>query len=314
VVRADRLVSILLLLQANGRMTAGALAERLEVSRRTIHRDLEALGMAGVPVVIDRGSTGGASLIAGYRTELTGLSEPELQALTAFGAGDLAADLGVRPLLDSASRKLAAAAGHGRARSLQQRVLIDGDSWTRSRSAPEHLSRIQDALWSDHRLRLRYRRGEERVVERVVDPYGLVTKRGTWYLLAGVGEGRRVYRVSRIEEAEILPEPFERPPGFHLEAAWAEAVAGFRGTDLVRVTVRTDPDGAARVARVFGEAVVGRRSDGVLDLEMSSVEGAVCMLAAFGETVEVLSPAAVRERLARIGRALVEKYAGAGWD
>jgi predicted DNA-binding transcriptional regulator YafY len=308
VVRADRLVSILLLLQANGRMTAGALAERLEVSRRTIHRDLEALGMSGVPVVVDRGSTGGASLIAGYRTELTGLSEPELQALTAFGAGDLAADLGVRPLLESASRKLAAAAGHRQARSLQQRVLIDGDSWTRSRAAPEHLSRVQDALWSDHRLRLRYRRGEERVVERIVDPLGLVTKRGIWYLLGGVGDGRRVYRVSRIEEAEILTETFD------LEAAWAEAVAGFRGTDLVRVTVRTDPDGAARVARLFGEAVVERRSDGVLDLEMSSVDGAACLLAAVGETVEVLTPAAVRERLGRIGYALVDKYAGAVSD
>jgi predicted DNA-binding transcriptional regulator YafY len=311
VVRADRLVSILLILQANGRMTAGALAERLEVSRRTIHRDLEALGMSGVPVVVDRGSTGGASLVAGYRTELTGLSEPELQALTAFGAGDLAADLGVRPLLESASRKLAAAAGHRQARSLQQRVLIDGDSWTRSRAAPEHLSRVQDALWSDHQLRLRYRRGEERIVERVVDPLGLVTKRGVWYLLAGVADGRRVYRVSRIEEAEILPETFERSPAFDLEAAWAEAVAGFRGTDLVRVTVRADPEGAARVARLFGEAVVQRRSDGVLDLEVSSVDGAVCMLAAVGETVEVLAPAAVRERLGRIGYALVHKYARA---
>jgi predicted DNA-binding transcriptional regulator YafY len=314
VVRADRLVSILLLLQANGRMTAGALAERLEVSRRTIHRDLEALGMSGVPVVVDRGSTGGASLIAGYRTELTGLSEPELQALTAFGAGDLAADLGVRPLLESASRKLAAAAGQGRARSLQQRVLIDGDSWTRSRPAPEHLSRVQDALWSDHRLWLRYRRGEERIVERIVDPLGLVTKRGVWYLLAGVGDGRRVYRVSRIEEAEILPETFERPPGFALEAAWAEAVASFRGTDLVRITVRGDPEGAARVARLFGEAVVERRPDGVLELEMSSVEGAACLLAALGESVEVLTPAAVRERLGRIGYALVDKYAGAVSD
>jgi predicted DNA-binding transcriptional regulator YafY len=141
-VRADRLVSIVLLLQANGRMTAGDLAEELEVSLRTVHRDLEALSMAGVPVVIDRGRTGGASLLEGYRTDLTGLNEPELRVLLSVGAGSVASDLGLRGVLDSATRKLTVAAGSGRALSLQQRVLIDGDSWARNRVVPEQLARV----------------------------------------------------------------------------------------------------------------------------------------------------------------------------
>jgi predicted DNA-binding transcriptional regulator YafY len=298
----------MLLLQANGRMTAGGLAERLEVSRRTIHRDLEALGMAGVPVVVDRGASGGASLIDGYRTELTGFSEPELRALLAFGAGDLASDLGMGPVLDSASRKLAAAAGDGRPRSLQQRVLIDGDSWSRMRTVPEHLARVQNALWSDRRLRLRYRRGEERVVERVVDPYGLVSKRGTWYLLAGVDATRRVYRVSRIEDAEILPEAFARPPAFDLAAAWGEAVAGFRAAVPVRVVVRPVPDRAAQLARVYGESVVEQRPDGLLELEFSSLEAAAGLLAGLGGAFEVVSPEALRRQLGAIGRQLLETY------
>lgn len=306
--RADRLVSIMLLLQANGRMTAGDLAERLEVSRRTIHRDLEALGMAGVPVVVDRGAAGGASLVDGYRTELTGFSEPELRALLAFGAGDLAADLGMGSALDSASRKLAAAAGEGRTRSLQQRVLIDGDTWSRMRTVPEHLARVQNALWSERRLRLRYRRGEQRVVERTVEPYGLVSKRGTWYLLAGIDGTRRVYRVSRIEDAEILPETFERPCDFDLASAWGEAVASFRAAPPVRVVVRPRPDRAAAVACVYGESVVERRPDGLLELEFPSVEAAAGMLAGFGGSLEVVSPGALRRQLGAIGQELLAMY------
>ena len=306
--RADRLVSIMLLLQAHGRMSAGGLAERLEVSRRTIHRDLEALGMAGVPVVVDRGATGGASLVDGYRTDLTGFSEPELRALVAFGAGDLAADLGMQPALDSASRKLAAAAGDGRTSSLQQRVLIDGDTWSRMRTVPEHLARVQNALWSERRLRLRYRRGEQRVVERVVEPYGLVSKRGTWYLLAGVDGTRRVYRVSRIEDAEILPETFNRPRNFDLASAWGEAVASYRAAPPVRVVVRPRPDRAEAVACVYGENVVERRPNGLLELEFSSLEAAAGMLAGFGGSLEVVSPVALRQKLATIGQELLATY------
>src|SRR5215472_11871705 len=138
--RADRLLSILLLLQTHGRLSAGDLAHRLEVSRRTICRDLEALSGAGVPVVSERGPNGGAYLLGGYRTDLTGLTEPELEALLAFGGRGPAADLGLGPQLDQASRKLAVAAGQRRGR-LQERVLIDGERWFRNAPVPPHLAR-----------------------------------------------------------------------------------------------------------------------------------------------------------------------------
>src|SRR5215472_10681713 len=189
-------------------MTSGDLASRLEVSRRTVYRDLDALSGAGVPVVTDRGRNGGAYLLGGYRTDLTGLTEAELEALLAFGGRGPAADLGLGPQLDQASRKLAVAAGPSRAGRLQERVLIDGERWFSTGPVPPHLARVQDALWSDRRLRLRYRRSLDRVVERVIEPHGLVCKAGIWYLLAQVGGGPRVYRVSRIEDAELTDETF----------------------------------------------------------------------------------------------------------
>ena len=308
--RADRLLSILLLLQAHGRMSAGDLADRLEVSRRTVYRDLDALGAAGVPVVTDRGPNGGASLLGGYRTDLTGLTEGELEALLAFGGQGPAADLGLGPQLDQASRKLAVAAGPSRASRLRERVLIDGERWFRTAPVPPHLARVQDALWSDRRLRLTYRRELDRVVQRTVDPYGLVAKAGTWYLLAGVGGQPRVYRVSRIEGAELTEEAFERPPGFDLRAAWAAQVGRFTAgaPEPISVTVRVDPEVSGRVNRLVGEHVVDRSSAGVAVLAFPACDVAVSMLTAFGAAIEVLEPADLRERLAELGRQLASLY------
>jgi predicted DNA-binding transcriptional regulator YafY len=308
-VRADRLLSILLLLQAHGRLSAGALADRLEVSRRTIYRDLDSLGAAGVPVVTDRGPNGGASLLDGYRTDLTGMTEAELEVLLTFGgqAGP-AGELGLRPELDQAARKLAVAAGHSRGGRLQERVLLDGERWTRTPPAPPHLARVQDALWSDRRLCLRYRRAVDRVVERVVEPYGLVCKAGVWYLLAGVGVQTRVYRVSRIEAAELTTETFERPPGFDLAAAWAGRVSGFRAVPPVRVIVRVDAGIGEPFLRLAGDHVVGRTEEGMAVLEFVCLDAAVGLLTSFGGAVEVLEPAELRTRLARAGRELVERY------
>lgn len=185
--RPDRLLSILLLLQANGRMSAGTLARRLEVSRRTIYRDVEALGASGVPVVVDQGRDGGVSLLAGWRTDVTGLTEQELSALLAFASSGPASDLGLGEDFGRAARKVAAAAGGpspGAAVRFQDRVLIDNDPWSAPRRVPAHLSRVQDALWSDRRLAMRYRWGDGAVSERVVEPYGLIAKNGVWYLLA----------------------------------------------------------------------------------------------------------------------------------
>jgi predicted DNA-binding transcriptional regulator YafY len=309
--RADRLLSILLLLQAHGRMSAADLARRLEVSRRTVFRDLDALSASGVPVVSDRGPNGGAYLLGGYRTDLTGLTESELEALLAFGLQGPAADLGLGRQLDRASRKLAVAARRERAGRLRERVLIDGERWFGTPHVPPHLSRIQDAMWLDRRLQLKYRRTLDRIVERAVDPYGLVCKAGTWYMLAGVGGEPRVYRVSRIEDAQMTDETFERPPRFDLRAAWAAQVGRFKssGPERLSVTVRVDPEASGPFTRVIGDQIVDRYAGGVVRLEFAAPEAAISLLVPFGRAVEVLEPRDLRERLADIGRQLSGLYA-----
>ena len=305
------MLSILLLLQARGRMSASQLAARLEVSRRTICRDLDALSVAGVPIVTDRGPHGGAYLLDGYRTDLTGLNELELEALLAFGGQGPAADLGFGTLLDQASRKLAVAAGAARASRLQERVLIDSERWFRTAPVPPHLASVQDALWSDRRVLLRYRPALDRVVERMVEPYGLVSKAGTWYLLAGVGGRLRVYRVSRIEDAEMTDESFERPDGFDLRQAWTDRVGHFRGAvapELVRVTVRVDREVSGQFTRLLGEHVLEPPADGVAVLGLPTCDAALSALVAFGDSVEVLAPSDVRDRLGALGRELSALY------
>lgn len=306
--RADRLLSILLLLQARGRMSAAALASRLEVSRRTIYRDLEALSAAGVPVVTELGPNGGASLMEGWRTDVTGLTEQELSTLLAFSSSGPASDLGLGEDLGRATRKLAVAAGHGSPGSrFQDRVLIDINPWMSPRRVPAHLARLQDALWSDRRLSIRYRRGDGQVSERIVEPYGLIAKNGIWYVLAGGVAGLRTYRVSRVEDATVLDETFTRPAEFDLERAWASQTARAPRTDLVEVTVRGDPVTAAMFYRFAASHVREQRGDTAV-LEFVAEEAAAAFIASFGGDVEVLDPVGVRKRLAEIAHELAGLY------
>jgi predicted DNA-binding transcriptional regulator YafY len=307
--RADRLLSILLLLQARGRMSTRDLADRLEVSRRTVFRDLEALSSAGVPVVAEHGPAGGVQLLEGYRTDLTGLTEPELEALFAFSGSGLAADLGMRVELERASNKVTTAAGRSAATRLRQRVLVDTRRWGAPPEAPAHLATVQDALWAERRVRLRYPRSGEGARDVVAEPYGLVAKAGNWYLLAAVGESLRIFRVSRIEDAEVLPERFERPADFQLEAAWAAQVGSFPPRDQLQVEVRVAPEVAARFARVVGDSMTAPVHDGRATLAFPALGAAAATLSGFGDGVEVLSPPELRERLADLGRRLVTLYA-----
>jgi len=177
---------------------------------------------------------------------------------------------------------------------------------------PAHLTRVQDALWLDRRVRLRYRRTLDRVVDRLIEPYGLVCKAGTWYLLAGVRGEPRVYRVSRIEDAEMSDETFERPAGFDLRSAWAAQVGRFKafGPERVSVKVRVDPEVSGPFTRVIGDQIIERLSDGVVVIDFPVSEAADSLLAPFGRSVEVLEPQEIRRRLAEIGRQLAVLYAG----
>jgi predicted DNA-binding transcriptional regulator YafY len=302
--RADRVLALLLLLQARGRMTATELADRLEVSRRTVYRDVDALSGAGVPVSADPGPNGGIELMAGWRTDLTGLTAPEVEALFTSAAG---------PAFESAMGKLAAAMpgeSGRRAGRIRERLLVDSAGWGRRSTVSPHLRIVQDAVFSDRRLHLEYRRAEAQVVERDVDPLGLIIKAGVWYLMADVDGERRLFRLSRIEGAKTLDEPARRPKRFDLAKAWHEQSAhwdsGRAGYEVV-VRVGREED-MPLVLRVSGERVVGRPRRGVVRLAFPALEPAAAFVSSFGGLVEVLEPSAVRDELARRGAALVRLY------
>ena len=231
--RADRLLAILLLLQTRGRTTARELARRLEVSERTIYRDLDALSAAGVPVIAESGPGGGCLLAPDYRTDLTGLTHDEAQSLLLAAPLGPLADLGMGGALQAGLLKLLAAlpeTARGAAEHARLRVHVDMRGWFRAVESTPLLPALQEAVWGDLRLRIVHAKdgGEER--DRIVEPLGLVAKLSVWYLVAETADGLRVFRVSRIAAVEPTGELFSRPPGFDLASYWNEWSSSFRGT------------------------------------------------------------------------------------
>ncbi|CAA9541046.1 MAG: Transcriptional regulator, DeoR family [uncultured Thermomicrobiales bacterium] len=318
--RADRLLSILLLLQVHRRLTARDLAERLEVSPRTIHRDMDALSAVGVPVHAERGAGGGWVLAEPYRTDLTGLTEAELQTLFLAQPPRLLADLGLRTAAEGALVKLLAALPAARrqgAEEARQRIHVDTTGWHPSEEATPALATLQDAVWRERRLRLTYRRGDGTEVERLVDPLGLVAKGRAWYLIAGVDGEPRTYRVSRVVTAAPLEEPCVRPPGFDLVAWWERSMVDFAaGLPRYEAAVRVAPGalgwvtGPGRPGRV--EAVDPPDADGwtPVRLRFDVLEEACGFALGLGPRVEVVAPTELRERVLTEARATVAFYAG----
>jgi predicted DNA-binding transcriptional regulator YafY len=320
-VRADRLLSILLLLQVHRRMTARALARRLEVSERTVHRDMEALGAAGVPVYAQRGAGGGWVLPDTYRTNLTGLTESETQALFVATPPRLLADLGLEKASDAALVKLLAALpafARRDAEYARQRIHVDAGGWRGGEETVPCLPALQEAIWRERKVRLAYRRGDGGAAERLVDPLGLVAKASRWYLVAGVAGEMRTYRVSRIQAVDITDEPCVRPPEFDLAAYWARSSAEFVA-NLPRypATVRAAPDALPRVWIPGSYAQVQRvgepEADGwrTLELLLETEEEACSYVLGFGARVTVVAPAELRERVVRAAREIVALYDGA---
>ena len=293
VVRATRLVSLLLLLQTRGQLTAAELAERLEVSVRTVHRDVEALSIAGVPVEAVRGVAGGYRLAGGYRTRLTGLNADEAEALFAAGIPGPAAELGLGGELAAARLKVLAALPQElqeRATRAQRLFHLDARGWFRAEDTVPHLPALADCVWRGCRVRLRYRE-HGAVVRRTVDPLGLVLKGGAWYLVSRRSVGMRVYRVSRVASVHPLGESFERPDDFELEAFWTEWSRAFEeNLPSVDVTVRQNGEQRVMTFQDLGDA---QRE-----------------LLRMGARVEVLEPPELRDRLAQTSRELVALYAG----
>lgn len=320
--RADRLIAMLMLLQTNGRMTAQALAERLEVSTRTIYRDIDALSAAGVPVYAERGAQGGCMLMEQYRTNLTGLNEAEVRALFTFAVPGLLADLGADKASAAAMLKLTAAlpAPFQRdAQRMQARFYLDPNPWFQADEPVPYLHLCQEAVWNGRRLRMQYRRSDGQWVKRLVDPYGLVAKAGAWYMVGAIYGGMpMVYRVSRIQEAAVSTQMFQRPPDFDLAAFWQAWVTQFETQQAaVTVTLWVTPDAAADVAAHFGEGIAQQLAaaavvdaDGAVQMQITfaSLAEACRRLLGWGTAVRVAAPDALRTEMRRTAWAVLQAY------
>jgi predicted DNA-binding transcriptional regulator YafY len=316
--RADRLLSILLLLQTHGQMTTRELAERMEVSERTIHRDMEALGTAGVPVVAERGSRGGWGLLENYRTNLTGLNNAELQALLLTTPAQLLNDLGLRQAYEGALIKLLASIPSMQRRDAEyfrQRVYIDGAGWLQKNEDMACFPVIQEAVWQERKLRLTYQRGHGTPVERLVDPLGLVAKGSVWYLIASIEQEMRTYRIARIESVIMTDEPFARPADFDLAAYWAQSMREFKA-NLPRypTVLRVAPEILARV--LGGGLYMQVESTHVVDVEgwtkvhiqFDVEEQARSYVLGWGDRLEVLEPPELREQVIAYAEKVVRFY------
>lgn len=315
--RATRLVSLLLLLQTRGQLTAAELAARLEVSERTIQRDADALSAAGVPVEAVRGPAGGYRLAGGYRTRLTGLTGEEAEALF---VGPVA-ELGLGRVFADARLKVLAALPpelQERAERSAQVFHLDTRGWFRGEDKTPHLPTIASAVWQARRIRARYREGAK-TVQRTLDPLGLVLKAGAWYLVAHRSVGMRVYRVSRFASVRLTDEPISRPRDFDLATFWHEWSEHFeRGRPRfdVRLRVRRVALGFLRpLVHPDGRAALDAARDGdghdtiELTLPFENLEYAYRELMTFGGDVEVVEPQELRERLVRAAREVIELYA-----
>ncbi|MFE7558486.1 helix-turn-helix transcriptional regulator [Kitasatospora sp. NPDC057500] len=311
--RASRLVTLLLLLQNRGRMTARQLAAELEVSVRTVYRDVDALAAAGIPLYGAAGHAGGYRLVDGYRTRLTGLTGDEAQAAFLAALPDAAAQLGLGEALATAQLKLHAALPaelREHAGRIRERFLLDAPGWygDAGRTPHPHLADVATAVWERRALLLRYRRWRApEEIERRVDPYGLVLKAGRWYLVAGGATGLRTYRVDQVLGLCLLDEPCAAAPaGFDLAAHWHASLADFRarlhtGEALVRLTA----EGARRLG-VTPDATPDGWTEARIPIE--SVDHAHGEFLRLGTGIEVLSPPELRDRIAATVRTLAARY------
>ncbi|HLN02921.1 MAG TPA: YafY family protein [Bryobacteraceae bacterium] len=312
--RADRLLSILLLLQVHHRVTARELAKRLEVSERTILRDMEALSGSGVPVVAERGAGGGWSLLEEYQTKLTGLSAAEIQSLFLARPARLMADLGLKQEAEAAFIKLQASLPAGsrpQAEFARQRVLIDTSGWRDPAESIACLPVLLDALWQERQVKFSYRRVLCDASERVGDPLGLVAKGSGWYLVACVDGEPRTYRVSRISDATILDQPSARPAEFGLASYWDRSAVEFREKlPRFHATFLVNP-AAMRQVRYRGWRLEEETPEGDrvrVRLRFDIEEEAVQFALGLGGDVEIVEPRELRSKVVERALAVIQQY------
>jgi predicted DNA-binding transcriptional regulator YafY len=338
-VRADRLIHLVLLLQARGRMTARDLARELEISVRTVYRDLEALSAAGVPVLAESGPGGGCQLIDGYRFALRGLRPAEAEALLILGVPAALRDLGLDSAAGAALRHIRVASGlPDRPEDDQALVHLDMPRWFHRGEDVPHLQTLAEAVRQRRCVALEHQPASSRPAASrpgadgqagrharppVVHPLGLVNKAGTWYLVAS-RDGRdapAVFRVSRVSSARLLDQPVRRPAGFELAGFWERWSVDFAASrPRLAVRVRAAPAALALLPEVFGDSVhdalaaagpPDRAGWQAVTLSFDHTLAAAHRLAGFGGLIEVLSPASVREQLLVTAREILSRYAPA---
>jgi predicted DNA-binding transcriptional regulator YafY len=321
-VRASRLVNVLLLLQTRTRMTAGELADELEVSVRTIYRDVDALAEAGVPIYAERGPHGGVRLVDGYRTRLTGLTAEEAEAVFLSGLPGPAAELGLGTVVAAARLKVMAALPpelRTRAGRVSERFHLDAPGWFQSAEELPHLALLAGAVWESQLVQMTYRRGERAgTVERTIEPLGLVLKGGVWYVLARTSDSIRTYRVSRVKQASLVGERFVRPEGFDLAAHWEQSRTAYeQAVERVEVVVRLPADQLSYFGDAAGDRVMAdsRRSTDPADaefirlrLEFDWADDAIAAALRLPDAVEVIEPAWLRQAIVETARRLLAHY------
>jgi predicted DNA-binding transcriptional regulator YafY len=317
--RASRLLTIMMLLQTRGRMSAEALAAELEVSVRTVYRDVDQLSAAGVPVYAETGRNGGFALLDGWRTRLTGLTAPEAKALFLSGLPGPAAELGLGEAVAAAELKLLAALPadwQQEARRMSTRFHLDPRGWFQPGRVHAHLKAVAEAVWSETRIEVRYESWTQ-IVDRVLEPFGLVLKGGIWYVVARREDVMRTYRLSGILALLPTTERFERPADFDLARFWAEATGQFE-KDIYVATARVRATARGRkllmdISQPVRDAVLAAGIDEAADwaeltIPIEEIGWASREMTRIGADIEVLDPPELRARLAGQARRLADLY------
>jgi predicted DNA-binding transcriptional regulator YafY len=313
-VKADRLISLLLLLQSHRQSSARVLAERLEVSERTIYRDVDALCAAGVPVYAERGANGGIVLADGYRRALTHFNEEEIRALFISGASalaDLGLDAGFKRALEKLHGGLADVAQRAAEKS-RSRIHLDARRWNQAEPPRELLSALRHAVWDDRRVRIRYEDRNRAPSTRTIDPLGLVSKAGIWYLVARHDGELRSFRVDRIRSADELVDRFARPEEFDLERYWSESSARFSESSRNaehQITLRVRNDAVERVTAYWPAEVVARRTrDSLVRITFPGAEMAIFQTLAWADVAELVGSPELRDAIVHRARRAVRRY------
>lgn len=313
--RADRLIALLMIMQARGQVTAAEVAEELEISTRTARRDLEALAMSGVPIYSQPGRGGGWRLIGGAKTDLTGLSSNEARALF-LALGREGQD---NPMLEAALRKLVVALPErfrDDAVAATSAIRVDPTGWGQIGPvhAPRFLDELSAAVIAGHQVEMRYARPGAEASDRVVHPLGLVTKRSIWYLVANTDKGIRTFRLSRVQAITTLDEPVDRPDDFDLDATWQSIVTkveSYRGD--IHVTVLADPSVVRPLQYIFAKRheIVAEHPDGRTEFAIAEFAATplAAQLAGFGNAVEIVDPPAdVAAEMKRLASELADQW------